>query len=155
MKRAGALALFSALGILVLVAPWPVSPAPAGEREVIVRARQYAYTPGVLRVPEGVRLTLVLEADDVTHGVRIDDYGIDLVAEPGSPARATFMADRRGTFRLRCSTVCGSLHPFMLGELVVEPNLPMWRAFGVAIVAAAGAVTLLALRGEPRPPGPA
>ena len=61
------------------------------------------------------------------------------------------VAEREGKFRLRCSKVCGSLHPFMLGELIVEPNGPWWRAVGLTILAAAGTVTYLTVgRAEAR-----
>jgi heme/copper-type cytochrome/quinol oxidase subunit 2 len=86
---------------------------------------------------------MVLEAEDVTHGLYVDGYALDLVAVPGRPARASFVAEREGKFRLRCSKVCGNLHPFMLGELIVEPNGPWWRAVGLTILAAAGTVTYL------------
>ena len=48
------------------------------------------------------------------------------------------LADQRGKFRYRCSVSCGPLHPFMIGELIVGPNVPLWRAIGVALVALAG-----------------
>jgi heme/copper-type cytochrome/quinol oxidase subunit 2 len=62
----------------------------------------------------------------------------------------TFVADRPGRFRLRCSKICGPLHPFMLGDLVVEPEQAFWRAAALAILAAAGTVLFLTTgaRGE-------
>ncbi len=117
----------------------------------MIHARQYEYTPGVVRVSRGERVTMVLEAEDMTHGLYVDEYNVDLVAVPGRPARASFVADREGKFRLRCSKVCGSLHPFMLGELIVEPNGPWWRAVGLTILTALGTVTYLTVgRVEPR-----
>jgi heme/copper-type cytochrome/quinol oxidase subunit 2 len=117
----------------------------------VIRGRQYAYAPGVFRVSQGERVTMVLEAEDVTHGLYVDGYSVDLVAVPGRPARESFVADREGKFRLRCSKVCGSLHPFMLGELIVEPNGPWWRAVVITILAAVGTVTYLLLgRSEAR-----
>jgi cytochrome c oxidase subunit 2 len=116
-----------------------------GEREILVRARQYAYDPGVIRVPKGARVTLVLESEDVTHGLYLDGYDIDLAAAPGRRVRTSFVADRPGMFRMRCSKVCGTVHPFMLGELVVEPNTPLWRSVALELLAAAGAVTYLAV----------
>jgi heme/copper-type cytochrome/quinol oxidase subunit 2 len=135
--------VFGLLGLLVLVAPWPGIILSAGEREIRILAKQYAYTPGVIRVTRGDRVTLVLEAEDVTHGLYLDGYDVDLVAVPGRASRATFVADRPGKFRLRCSKVCGTLHPFMLGELVVTPNSPLWRAIGVTLLAAIGTVAFL------------
>jgi len=155
MRRVVVLAVFSVLAALVLVAPWPASGPPAGERQVLVRASQYAYAPGVVRVSRGERVTLVLEAEDVTHGLYLDGYGIDLVAVPGRRTRASFLADRPGKFHFRCSKVCGSLHPFMLGELVVEPNSPFWRWVSLAALAAGGTVVFLSIgrsksfQGEP------
>ncbi|MEI8188186.1 MAG: hypothetical protein WCI75_00530 [candidate division NC10 bacterium] len=123
--------------------PWPGIILSVGEREIHIQARQYSYTPGVIRVSRGDRVTLVLEAEDVTHGLYLDGYDLDLVAIPGRASRATFVADRPGKFRLRCSKVCGTLHPFMLGELVVEPNSPFGRAVALAILAAAGTVAFI------------
>ncbi len=148
MRRTLIVALFSSLGLLVLMAPWPGPAVSRGAREIHVRAGQYAYTPGVLRVSQGERITLILEAEDVTHGLHVDRYGVDLVAIPGRSSRATFLADQPGRFQLRCSQVCGTLHPFMLGELVVEPNSPFWRAVGLALLAAIG--TVVFLRAVPR-----
>jgi cytochrome c oxidase subunit 2 len=143
MRRVIVLAVFLALGAVVLLAPRP-APAPRTTgREIVIHARQYAYTPGVVRVFQGERITMVLEADDLTHGLYVDGYGVDLVAVPGRPARASFVVERPGKFRVRCSKVCGSLHPFMLGELIVEPNTPFWRAVSLAILAAMGTVAFL------------
>jgi len=143
MARFIIVTIFSLLGLLVLVAPWPAVMLSAGEREIRILAKQYAYAPGVVRVAQGDRVTLVLEAEDVTHGLYLDGYDVDLVAVPGRVGRATFVANRPGKFRLRCSKVCGTLHPFMLGELVVTPNSPFCRAIGVTVLAAIGTVAFL------------
>jgi len=113
---------FLLLALLIGFGPWPAVTPSGGEREVLVRARQYAYTPGVVRVNRGDRVTLVLEAEDVTHALRVDGYGAEVVAVPGQRARTTFVTDRSGRFQMRCSKVCGTLHPLMLGERVVEPQ---------------------------------
>lgn len=145
MSRFIIVTVFSLLAVVVLVAPWPGVILSAGEREIRVSARDYTYAPGVLRVSRGDRVTLVLEAEDVTHGLYLDGYNIDLVAVPGRASRATFVADRPGKFRLRCSKVCGTLHPFMLGELVVTPNSPFWRAIVITALAAVGTVAFLSV----------
>ncbi len=145
MTRARA-AVLAACVLLALGALWVPGlgrPAAPGTRTVVVNANQYAYTPSVIRVPRGERVTLILEADDVTHGLYLDGYGVDTVAAPGRRSTLEFLADRAGKFRFRCSKVCGNLHPFMVGELIVEPNAPFWRAAGLAVLAAAGTLAFL------------
>ena len=143
MSRFIIVTVISLLGVVVLVGPWPGVILSSGEREIHVLARDYAYTPGVLQVSQGQRVTLVFQAEDVTHGLYLDGHDVDLVAVPGRASRATFVADRPGKFRIRCSKVCGTLHPFMLGELIVTPNSPFWRAIGITVLAAVGTVAFL------------
>src|SRR5512135_280205 len=131
---------FLLLALLVGLAPCPAAIPGGSERDILVRARQYAYMPGIVRVNRGDRVTLVLEAEDVTHALRVDGYGAEVVAVPGQRAKTTFVADRPGNFQMRCSKVCGTLHPFMLGELIVEPQRGFWRSVAVAALAALATV---------------
>jgi heme/copper-type cytochrome/quinol oxidase subunit 2 len=144
MGRRAALAGLAGLALAVLVAPWPWAGASPQPREIRILAKQYAYTPGVVEVSRGDRVTLVLDADDMTHGLYVDGYGVEAVAAPGRPASVSFVADRPGRFRLRCSRVCGPLHPFMLGDLVVTPHTAFWRAAALAVIAALGTALWLA-----------
>ncbi len=132
------------LALAVLLIPSPLARAAPQQREIHLDARMFAFTPGRVRVNQGDTVTLILHSQDVTHGVYVDGYDINIKAEPGKPARATFVADREGKFRFRCSVTCGALHPFMIGELVVGPNLPFWRAALALLIVALG--SLLTLR---------
>ncbi len=104
------------------------------ERVFHIRATQFAFSPAVLRVQPGDRVTLILHADDVVHGLYIDGYAIETVSEPGQPSAITFVADRSGSFRLRCSVTCGTLHPFMVGKLQVGSNVWWWRGLGLSLL---------------------
>lgn len=88
-------------------------------------------------------MIITLTASDVVHGFYLDGYGLKTRVEPGVSQRIEFVADRPGKFRYRCSVPCGSIHPFMIGELVVGPNIPFWRIIGVMLVAAAGMLIYL------------
>jgi heme/copper-type cytochrome/quinol oxidase subunit 2 len=135
MTRARLLPLlpFGALALLVMLAPLPSSPSPV-TREVTMGAEQFAFDPPVLRVNRGDRVRLTLEATDVVHGFYLDDYGVEARVTPGLSRRVEFVADRSGKFRYRCSVSCGPLHPFMIGELLVSPNLTFVRAVALTLV---------------------
>ena len=123
------------LAIMILVVPAPLTWAAPQERHVRIEASQFQYTPAVISVNPGDRVTIELTSNDVVHGLYVDDYGVSTTADPGQTSRLTFVADRPGTFTLRCFTPCGPLHPFMVGKLNVGPNWLLWRALGVAGIA--------------------
>lgn len=146
MHRFGLVIIFGGLAVLVLLAPLPRDGGVPSDREIRITARQYAYQPAVVRASRGDRVTLVLDAEDMTHGLYVDGYGVEVVAVPGQPARVSFVAERPGKFRLRCSKICGPLHPFMLGDLVVEPHSSFLRAAALATIAGFGTVLFVLAR---------
>jgi heme/copper-type cytochrome/quinol oxidase subunit 2 len=127
-----------ALGALVVAAIslLPIQ-ADAMDNEVIVpiEASQYAYEPNVIEVSLGQRVVLELSSSDVVHGIYLDGYDLEVITDPGQTARLSFIADQPGTFRLRCSVTCGPLHPFMIGQLKVEPNPKVRRIVGGSLSA--------------------
>lgn len=129
----GSLLLIAAV---VLLAPVPASRAVPAERTVRIEASSFDFDPGTVRVNRGDRVTIELVAEDVVHGLYIDGYDLAVSADPGQTARLSFVADRPGAFRFRCSVACGPLHPFMVGKLKVGHNWFLWRAVGLAFVAA-------------------
>lgn len=84
----------------------------------------------------GDRVTLRVTSADVAHGFYLDGYGINEKIVPGEEKVVTFVADKPGKFRFRCSVICGSMHPFMIGEIVVQPNSPL-KVAGIMILALA------------------
>jgi cytochrome c oxidase subunit 2 len=140
VPRALALGFLALIGTAVLALPAPRPTASPRVRTIRMEARSFEYLPAGLSVGRGDLVTLELVALDVVHGAHIDGYGVELTADPGQTARATFVADRPGVFRIRCSVPCGPLHPFMSGTLRVDPSDTLWRSAGLALLAvAAGA----------------
>lgn len=129
-------------GAVIAFAPLPVRVASPTQRTFWVEASQFAYSPAALTVNPGDTVTIELVSQDVVHGLYVDGYGISVTADPGQTARLTFIADRTGSFRLHCNVTCGALHPFMVGRLQVGPNTALWRAIGLAVLAAISAVFL-------------
>jgi heme/copper-type cytochrome/quinol oxidase subunit 2 len=142
IRNWGGLAALSALVALTLFAPLPVWGAAPEERHVTVNARSFAFEPGTVRVNRGDTVVIRLESSDVIHGLFVDGYEVSTVAEPGRPAELRFTADKPGAFRMRCSVSCGNMHPFMIGKLVVGPNVTWLRAVAATMLTAIGAVVL-------------
>jgi len=143
--------LFVGLALIALLLPVPASAGPV-THEITMVADQFAFDPPVLRVNRGDRLLLTLQAADVVHGFYLDGYGIEARVEPGISQQVEFVADRAGKYRYRCSVSCGTLHPFMIGELVVGPNLTYVRAVGLTLVVL-GATLFYLRRFPPREMG--
>src|SRR3989304_1327599 len=88
-----------------------------------VKAKKFVYTPHIIKVNKGDVVRIRLISEDVHHGFFIDGYGIKTSAHPGQEGFLKFVADKTGRFSFRCSVTCGEFHPYMVGYLVVEPNL--------------------------------
>jgi heme/copper-type cytochrome/quinol oxidase subunit 2 len=140
-RRNGWLALgflsFSVLLIAFPQFPFMEETTPAS-KFFRIEASQYAFTPGELKVNPGDQVTLELVSTDVVHGFYLDGYDISVQADPGQPARLSFIADRSGTFRFRCNVTCGGMHPFMIGRLTVGVNPWLYQGFGLVLLAMAG-----------------
>jgi heme/copper-type cytochrome/quinol oxidase subunit 2 len=112
--------------------------APAAERVVEIRARKFEYSPNVIRVNRGDQVRIRLLSEDVTHGLYLDGYGLNVIAYPGEDGSLTFTADKTGRFIFRCSVTCGEFHPYMIGHLKVEPNTPFLAYAAVLLALGAG-----------------
>jgi heme/copper-type cytochrome/quinol oxidase subunit 2 len=144
-------------------------------RELVIGARQYAYDPPVIRVNSGDTLHLRLVSLDVVHGLFLEGHDIDTEIHPQQKTfrvrhpstgedwreveELTFVVGKPGKYRYRCSHTCGSLHPFMQGEMIVEPNLPFYAGIGSLVGLFAGMMMSAFLenrsahRREPEPRG--
>jgi heme/copper-type cytochrome/quinol oxidase subunit 2 len=140
-RWSGATALV-ALVALTLFAPLPAWGAVPEERRITVSARSFAFDPGTVRVNRGDTVVIRLASLDVVHGLFVDGYEVSALAEPGRPGELRFVADRPGAFRMRCSISCGNMHPFMIGKLVVGPNVTWLRAVAATMISLIGAVVL-------------
>jgi cytochrome c oxidase subunit 2 len=115
------------------------------DREFTVVARKFEYTPNILKVKRGDRVTIRLLSEDVHHGMYLDGYEIETSAYPGQDGALHFTAGRNGKFTFRCSVTCGAFHPYMIGYLKVTPD---YRFLGAALASAGvlGFVLLVAAR---------
>ncbi len=90
-----------------------------GVRHVEVSARRYEFEPAVVVVRSGETVHIMATSEDVTHGLAIDEYDINVTLEPGETAYAEFTAGEPGEHLMYCSVYCGPGHSGMHGTLVV------------------------------------
>ena len=112
-------------------------------RVIDITAKRFEYTPNRISLKKDELVTFRMQSLDVTHGLYLDGYGIDIKARPGLIGKATFVVDKPGRFTFRCSETCGEFHPYMIGFLEVTPNsrfnVFLW-AIGIAFVLILGLV---------------
>lgn len=129
--------LLAVLFLIITFVPLPSTASQPTERVFRLEASRFAYSPAVLRVNSGDRVTIELVSQDVVHGFYLDGYDLLLSADPGQTKRLTFIANSKGTYRFRCTVTCGALHPFMNGKLVVGQNQLFWRFGSLSLLVVA------------------
>lgn len=108
---------------LLALSVWPLAGTCfAEDRLFVINAKKFSYTPHIIKVNKGDKVSIRLISEDVHHGLFIDAYNIKTSAYPGTEGFLTFVADKTGRFSFRCSVTCGAFHPYMIGYLVVGPN---------------------------------
>jgi hypothetical protein len=115
------------------------------EKVIELRAKKFFYSPGIITVNKGERVVIKLISEDVTHGLYLDGYDIELYASPGEVRTAMFTADKTGRFTFRCSMTCGELHPYMIGYLRVLPNYN-FSLGAIGLIAIGGLFSFLLIR---------
>jgi heme/copper-type cytochrome/quinol oxidase subunit 2 len=141
MPRSHLSARWIVIGLLafaIVAAPGPsalAARAGRAERHFRLEASSFQYAPETIDVNPGDHVTIDLVSTDVVHGLYLDGYDLNVTADPGQTATLSFVADRSGSFRFRCSVTCGALHPFMIGKLNVGANDLLWRALGLGLLA--------------------
>jgi cytochrome c oxidase subunit 2 len=139
---------FISIGIITGVGLGWKSEVPI-KKELTIKARQYAYDPPVINANIGDTLIIKLVSLDVIHGFFVEGYDIDAKVQANrknfwkkTPSKDTtwtetdqleIIVNKSGKFRYRCSNTCGSMHPFMQGELIVHPNTPFHAGIGATI----------------------
>lgn len=132
----------------ILIAPQ----SPPSHRKITIHAKRYEYKPPIIRVNKGDKLTITLISEDVEHGFYLEGYGIDesikKLPPDEEPKVINFTVNKAGKFRYRCSNTCGYLHPFMQGELIVQPNRVYYGGLGLitGILLGAGVLVLYEVR---------
>ncbi len=134
LRRKKHLLLLGASILMIAFSPIPNIRTEPKTVIIPIRAESFAFDPGVIHVNRGDQVVFELTSMDVVHGIHLDTYDISVLSDPGQTATLSFIADRSGSFNIRCSVTCGALHPFMIGKLKVGSNDLVWRGTALAVV---------------------
>lgn len=97
------------------------APAAAGSaRTIKMTAELWKFTPNVVTVKRGEKVTLEITGLSGTHGLSVPGLGINETIIQGNTVSVNIPTDKVGTFDFRCSVQCGSGHNDMTGQIIVE-----------------------------------
>jgi nitrous-oxide reductase len=92
--------------------------------EIYMVAVRSSFEPTAVEVNKGDKVTIYLtnieQTTDELHGLAINEYNINIVADPGETKIIDFVADKPGVFPVYCTNFCSALHQEMQGYLLVK-----------------------------------
>jgi cytochrome c oxidase subunit 2 len=89
-------------------------------KEIKLEAYQFGFSPEIITVKKGDIVTILVTSRDVTHGVYIQGYNINVTVDKEAEKKIEFIADKIGQFEILCSVYCGEGHRQMKAKLIVE-----------------------------------
>ena len=88
-------------------------------QRIVITAKRFSYSPGEITLKKGQPVVLVLNSQDVAHGLKLRDFKINLKVKAGGTAEVQFTPEKTGDFIGHCSVFCGSGHGSMKLKLHV------------------------------------
>jgi len=105
-------ALIAITFVAIFCAP-SISATQNEPQRIEIVAKRYDFTPAEINLKEGVPVVLVLTSQDVAHGLKFKELGLNIKAQKGKTNEVTFTPTKAGTFIGQCSVFCGSGHGSM------------------------------------------
>ena len=94
--------------------------SPSDVSQISVAARQSEFQPAEIRVKTGSRVKLIVNNDDVEHGLTIRELGLTALRVTTRKEVLEFTPQKPGTYEFRCNVQCGLGHDRMVGILIVD-----------------------------------
>jgi len=109
------------LGLSGILSLRSIHAAAPEAKSIPISAKRFSYSPSEVTLKQGETVTLVVHSEDVPHGLRVKELGIELKAGKGDTVQTTITPDKTGDFVGHCSTFCGSGHGAMTLTFHVVP----------------------------------
>ena len=94
--------------------------SPAYIKEISIAARQSDFQPSEIKVKAGSRVKLIVNNNDIEHGLTIPDLGLTALKVTARKQVLEFTPQQPGTYAFQCNVQCGLGHDRMTGVLTVE-----------------------------------
>lgn len=79
-------------------------------QKITILAHRFAFEPNEITVKKGQEVTLVLQSQDVAHGLVVEGLGVRTEVKKGQSSEVKLTPQSTGTFRGKCAHFCGSGH---------------------------------------------
>jgi cytochrome c oxidase subunit 2 len=79
-------------------------------RRIEITAHRFAFQPNQITLQKGQPVIFIIKSTDVSHGMRVQELGINLVIHKGAATEARFTPEKTGDFVGHCSVFCGGGH---------------------------------------------
>jgi cytochrome c oxidase subunit II len=86
---------------------------------VHIAAFTFGFSPNLIKVPAGAKVTFMIASRDVVHGFEIVDTDINVMVVPGYVSSVTHTFSHKGHYLILCNEYCGSGHQSMFANLEV------------------------------------
>ena len=88
--------------------------------EISMVAKKWEFIPSEIKVKKGDNVKLTITSEDVTHGISLKEFDVDVKFNPGETKTVEFVANTLGTHTFSCNVFCGEGHGSMKGKIIVE-----------------------------------
>ena len=89
-------------------------------RVIRITVEDFAFTPSLLTVKKGEKVTLIIDGKSGAHGFAIPGLRINERVDAGQSVTIELPTDTAGSFDFLCSIPCGPGHREMKGRIVIQ-----------------------------------
>ena len=80
---------------------------------ITISASRFKFEPNEITVKKGEEVVMIIQSQDVTHGLLLKDFGVKTEIKKGQSTEVKFTPQTAGTFEGKCAHFCGKGHGSM------------------------------------------
>jgi cytochrome c oxidase subunit 2 len=92
----------------------------AESKTITISASRFKFEPNEITVKKGEEVIMIIQSQDVTHGLLLNDFGVKTDIKKGQSTEVKFTPQTAGTFEGKCAHFCGKGHGSMKMTIHVE-----------------------------------